>query len=85
MIDAQLERFADAILASVDKDAACRLASRHSSNLPCQVESVQRGSYNISICLDFFEKIPKRLLRIPLQPSVRDAWMKVESEAATLE
>lgn len=85
MTDAQLERFSDAILASIDKDAACKLASDHSSNLPCQVDSVQRGSYNISVCLDFFGKIPKRLLCIPLQPSIRDAWMKVQSEAATLE
>ncbi len=80
----QIERLCDAIVASIDQDAVCRLASYHSSDLPCQIRSIDRESYNVSICLEFFGKIPQRLLRIPLQPALRDAWTKVQSEVATL-
>lgn len=82
---AQIEKLCDVIVDSIDKDAVCQLVSSHSGGLQCQVSSIDRGSYNISICLDFDGNIPKRLLRLPLRPAVRDCWTKVQSEAATLE
>ncbi|XWW98225.1 hypothetical protein V2A60_006222 [Cordyceps javanica] len=80
-----IKRLCDAVLASVDKEAVRALASRHSDGLPCEILSIERGSYNLSICLDFYNKISNRVLRIPLQPAVRDGWTKVQSEAATIE
>lgn len=82
---AQREKLCDAIVASIDKDAVCKLASHHSNNMPCEIRSVERGSYNVSICLDFHGKVPARVLRIPLQPAVSDGWTKIQSEVATIE
>ncbi|OAA69591.1 phosphotransferase enzyme family protein [Cordyceps fumosorosea ARSEF 2679] len=81
---ATIGRLCDAVLASLDEAAICKLASSHSNALPCRVLSIDRGSYNASVCLDFFGRIPRRLLRLPLRPAVRDGWRKVQSEAATL-
>ncbi len=84
--DAQIKKLGDAVVASIDEDAVCALASRHSNDMPCRVQSINRGSYNISICLEFDnDAVPRRLLRIPLWRSVRDGWAKVQSEVATIQ
>ncbi|TQV97750.1 phosphotransferase [Cordyceps javanica] len=83
--NARMENMCDAIVASIDRDKVCDFVSRHSNGMACAVLEMNRGSYNISIHLGFFGVIPDRLLRIPLRPTVRDSWTKIQSEVATLE
>ncbi|KAG5752056.1 hypothetical protein H9Q72_006778 [Fusarium xylarioides] len=79
-LEARIEEFID----SIDKDAVCRLASRHNSHRSCRVIGHDRGSFNVCFFVLFDTQNVTWVVRIPLEPVVCDVWAKVQSEVATM-
>ncbi|KAF5615665.1 phosphotransferase enzyme family [Fusarium tjaetaba] len=80
----QLEARIKGFIDSIDKDAVCRLASRHNSHKSCRVVGHDRGSFNVCFFVLFDAENVTWVVRIPLEPVVCDAWAKVQSEVATM-
>ncbi|KAF4473368.1 phosphotransferase enzyme family [Fusarium agapanthi] len=83
-IEEQLEARIKEFIDSIDKDAVCRLASRHNSHKSCRVIGHDRGSFNVCFFVLFDTENVTWVVRIPLEPVVCDVWAKVQSEVATM-
>lgn len=77
----KIEEFID----SINTEAVRALASANRGGLECYVRRLSRGSFNVCYVLDFPEDGSTRMVRIPIVPSVYDAWGKVRSEVCTLQ
>jgi hypothetical protein len=80
----QLEARIKGFIDSIDKDAVCRLASRHNSHKSCRVTGHNHGSFNVCFFVLFDTENVTWVVRIPLEPVICDVWGKVQSEVATM-
>lgn len=83
--DEQKEERVNAFIDSIDPDAVCSLASRHHGSQPCRLfQKAANGSYNVCYFVEFPNDGTRWVVRIPLVPTVRNVWDKVQSEVATM-
>lgn len=80
----QIKRSIDDFIESLDREAICALASRQYGGLQCSIRRQSMGSFNICFIIDFIDGTT-RLVRLPLEPAVRDVWNKVRSEVYTMQ
>ncbi|QPH03922.1 hypothetical protein C2857_000370, partial [Epichloe festucae Fl1] len=80
----QVEDTIRQFIESIDKAAACDLASRFNDGRPCKVVDQKNGSFNICFFILFDAENVTWVLRIPIAPVVIDAWTKVVSEVTTI-
>ncbi|EWZ78415.1 hypothetical protein FOWG_17344 [Fusarium oxysporum f. sp. lycopersici MN25] len=75
----------DTFFRSIDDDAIRALGTQHHTNsLPCEIKSRHRGSFNGCFVLEFTDG-STRIVRLPLEPAVHDAWNKIRSEVCTMQ
>ncbi|KND86221.1 hypothetical protein TOPH_09163 [Tolypocladium ophioglossoides CBS 100239] len=82
--DKQIKQQINNFIDSIDKDAICALASKHNGGLSCDIRCQSKGSFNVCFVVDFSDGTT-RLVRLPLEPAVRDVWDKVRSEVYTMQ
>ncbi|OAA54965.1 phosphotransferase enzyme family protein [Niveomyces insectorum RCEF 264] len=84
LTDRQRKLKNDEFIESIDTNAICALASKHQGGLPCTIRCRHKGSFNVCFILDFTDG-STRLVRLPIEPAVHDAWDKVRSEVYTMQ
>ncbi|KHN93712.1 phosphotransferase enzyme family protein [Metarhizium album ARSEF 1941] len=81
-IDDQCQEFID----SVDEDEVCALASLYNNQKPCRIASrPASGSFNVCFFVEFFTENKTWVVRVPIEPAIKDTWAKVQSEVATMQ
>lgn len=72
--------------AAISRDAIRALASRYNDNLPCRIrDETSQGSFNICFYADFYTAGTTWVVRIPIEPTVSQAWEKLQSEVYTMQ
>ncbi|KAK3298762.1 kinase-like domain-containing protein [Chaetomium fimeti] len=87
MTDDQYRRLKNDFIESLDPNAVCALASKHNRGRPCRVVAKASGSFNVCFFVEFDGKGPEWAVRIPIEPAfelLENAWIKVQSEVATM-
>ncbi|KAF4975999.1 hypothetical protein FZEAL_7285 [Fusarium zealandicum] len=85
LTEQQIYHHTDAFFRSIDDDAIQALGTQHHINsLPCKIKVRHRGSFNGCFMLEFTDG-STRLVRLPLEPAVHDAWSKIRSEVCTMQ
>lgn len=85
LTEQQIYRRTDTFFRSIDEDAIRALGTQHHSNgLQCEIKARYRGSFNGCFILEFTDG-STRVVRLPLEPAVQDAWEKVRSEVCTMQ
>ncbi|ROT36429.1 hypothetical protein SODALDRAFT_325766 [Sodiomyces alkalinus F11] len=85
LTEQQIYRRSHTFFESVNEDAIRALGTQHhSKRLPCEIKARYRGSFNGCFVLEFTDG-STRVVRLPLQPAVHDAWDKVRSEVCTMQ
>ncbi|KAM4055555.1 phosphotransferase enzyme family protein [Hirsutella rhossiliensis] len=83
LTDEQIDRNVNEFLQAIDEDALRSLASEHHNNQTCEIKARHRGSFNTCFVLEFSDQ-STRIIRIPHEPAVQDAWDKMRSEVSTM-
>ncbi|KAL2689415.1 hypothetical protein Neosp_003469 [[Neocosmospora] mangrovei] len=85
LTEQQIYRRTDTFFRSIDEDAIRALGTQHhSKGLQCEIKARYRGSFNGCFVLEFTDG-STRVVRLPLEPAVQDAWDKVRSEVCTMQ
>ncbi|OIW23247.1 hypothetical protein CONLIGDRAFT_719350 [Coniochaeta ligniaria NRRL 30616] len=78
------EEHVNVFIDSIDPNVACSLASRHRGSKPCRLfQKAANGSYNVCYFVELPDDGTRWVVEIPLVPTVRNVWDKVQSEVAT--
>lgn len=84
LTEQQVYRRSDTFFRSIDEEAIRALGTRHHiKSLQCAIKARYRGSFNCCFLLEFTDS-STRVVRLPLEPAVQDAWGKVRSEVCTM-
>ncbi|RSL82728.1 hypothetical protein CEP52_016889 [Fusarium oligoseptatum] len=85
LTEQQIYRCSATFLDSVDHDAIRALGTQHHvEGLQCEIKARYQGSFNGCFVLEFTDG-STRIVRLPLEPAVQDAWDKVRSEVFTMQ
>ncbi|KAH6982341.1 kinase-like domain-containing protein [Ilyonectria sp. MPI-CAGE-AT-0026] len=85
LTEQQIYRRSHNFFGSVDEDAIRALGTQHHvKSLQCEIKARYRGSFNGCFVLEFTDG-STRVVRLPLDPAVQDAWDKVRSEVCTMQ
>ncbi|KAF5020420.1 hypothetical protein F66182_7547 [Fusarium sp. NRRL 66182] len=79
LTEQQLEFATNEFVESIDTDAIRTLATKYTGGLPCSIRCRQQGSFNVCFVLDFPDDIA-RVVRLPIEPAVHNAWDKNSPE-----
>lgn len=77
LTEQQVYRRSDTFFRSIDEEAIRALGTQHHiKSLQCAIKARYRGSFNCCFLLEFTDS-STRVVRLPLEPAVQDAWDKV--------